>query len=397
MPDSRTIIYDNLTRNIISVLPNIYIRSRAHLHSLAPTHPLVSLAFFYEPAEFPISVSKDHIKQIAAGTPPTIFSPAGHCKSFAAFLGRRRRQIHAAKTIYCTFEGGMGDQILQAAAACLFARIWLDKALYVFVRPQYYAVMQRYVGINNLFLSSGTYDLPAPDLSVDMHTQYISDPRGALFGKASLYGASLGLARVPLSPSLSFSNYNPSATIALLGHDPRNNLTPKIGFHIRSASGSAKSWNTEPAQRLALLLSNHCNSHSYFIGSRSDWSLSSPNISFVDFNFSWDQTAWLISQLDLLICIDSGPMHLANALSIPSIILWGGTTFRDILGRDRLPSDIYLDLPCPIKLCYDCPNGLVSCMTKITPEVVLPYAISALRKIPRPPLPLYSCTRDAPA
>jgi ADP-heptose:LPS heptosyltransferase len=371
---TQTIIYHKTTGRILTTLNSKYIRHRRDLIQYAQALPLREIAFFYEPEPIDISTTEDRIKQITSGSPPQVFAPTGESKSFKYFLERRRAQVSAADSILCTFEGGMGDQILAAEAALQFYENYPKKNLEIVAYNIYQPIIQKIKGIRTVHPRSSPPLKNSFDLAIDLHTQYISDPRGALHGKASLYGASIGLNKVtqkailaldavPLPPST-------QEAIAETIVTPR----PKIGLHIRSGSGWGKCWNTEPAEQLARIFLKELGAAVFLFGYQKDWQMQDARSHRIDQSFSWLQSAYIISQLDLIICVDSGPMHLARAQRVPHVILWGGTSYRDILGRDRQQHDYRLNLDCMSRICYDCPRGLPRCMTQIKPRDVFDFA-----------------------
>lgn len=381
----QTILWHKPTGKIISVLQNKYIGRRSDLQHLAPDHPVKEVAFFYEHQPIDISALEDRVKQIVSGNPPVVISPEGVVKSFAVWAHHRRMQIASAVDILCHFEGGMGDQIMQAEALHQFYEIFPDKRLTVTVALPYYPVVKNIQGLDLVFPRTGHAVTRSPDFVLDMHTPYISDPRGGLFGKASLYGASLGLKSVHQKVVLTI----PPGTIKLF--DPPGVAQAlkapalKIGIHIRSGSGHGKSWNTEPAERLASLFIKSHEASLFLFGKSNDWQMNDPHAIKITENIPWIQTAAIIEKLDLLYCIDSGPMHLARVLGTKHIILWGGTSYRDILGRERENHDIRLDLPCIEQLCYDCPKGIPICMNGHDPTMLYQKGLSYVQAITTPP------------
>ena len=88
----------------------------------------------------------------------------------------------------------------------------------------------------------------------------------------------------------------------------------------------------------------------------------------------------LISQLDLMICMDSANMHMAAMLGTPTLSLWGAThpaagftawgqTDQNILQISDLPCR-----PCSIYGNKPCRLGDHRCMTGITPEMIVERA-----------------------
>jgi ADP-heptose:LPS heptosyltransferase len=371
---TQTIIYHKPTGRILTTLNSKYIRHRRDLLQYAQSLPLAEISFFYEPAPIDISTTEDRIKQITSASPPQVFSPSGESKTFKYFLERRRAQVSAADSILCSFEGGMGDQIMEAEAALQFYENYPRKNLEIVAYNVYQPIIQKIKGIRTVHAKSSAPPKNTFDLSVDMHTQYISDPRGGLHGKASLYGASIGLNTVTTKATLALDPVPLPPDVQEAIDARADTGSPKIGLHIRSGSGWGKCWNTQPAEQLARLFINQLNASAFLFGYHKDWQMQDARSYKIDQNFSWLQTAYIISRLDLIICVDSGPMHLARSQGVPHVILWGGTSYRDILGRDRQQNDYRLNLDCMSGICYDCPRGVPRCMTQINPQEVFDFA-----------------------
>ena len=91
------------------------------------------------------------------------------------------------------------------------------------------------------------------------------------------------------------------------------------------------------------------------------------------------QEVALMTQLDLMLCVDSSNMHLAALLGIPLLSIWGGT-HPDVgfgpygkgeesiiqVSREELPCR-----PCSVYGKEKCYRGDFACLTNITPEYVV--------------------------
>ncbi|MBR1514688.1 MAG: glycosyltransferase family 9 protein [Bacteroidales bacterium] len=84
----------------------------------------------------------------------------------------------------------------------------------------------------------------------------------------------------------------------------------------------------------------------------------------------------LMSQLDVMLSMDSANMHLASLVGTPVVSVWGGThPFAGFLGWNQKAEDcIQLDLPCRPCSVYGnkpCLRGDYACMNRITLEQII--------------------------
>jgi ADP-heptose:LPS heptosyltransferase len=88
----------------------------------------------------------------------------------------------------------------------------------------------------------------------------------------------------------------------------------------------------------------------------------------------------LVERAALVICNDTLPMHLADAVRTPEVVLYAGTEYEE-QWRPRAVRSILLRRPTPCQPCYlfDCPIGQ-PCLD-IPPEEVVEAAESLLSKI----------------
>jgi heptosyltransferase-2 len=98
----------------------------------------------------------------------------------------------------------------------------------------------------------------------------------------------------------------------------------------------------------------------------------------------WESTE-LIALATLVICNDSGAMHMASAAATPAVSIFGPTVldfgYRPWQHRSRV---VQVDLecrPCGKHGSKECPLGTHACMKKVAPEAVLASARSLLSSI----------------
>jgi len=364
------VIYHLETRQVLATIEGGAITKRAQLLNHVKGHPLSTLAFYYEEEGASIDKIKDRVIQLVHGAPPVLCDATRYPKTFPLFIASRRAALERCTHIKVDFEGGMGDQVMELEAVKQLKAARPDLNIAIGMRHPFR-------NIAPILESHGTISDPGhphADTSlygyVNTSTQYISDPRGALYGKASLYGGSMGLDRVQQSISFSMPSDRQEYWAARAGVHLQKIKHPLLGIHIRSGSGGAKSWNHENAEALAAKWHNDTGGDIYLCGATSDFSMTSPFSITLPNGSDWASVGALILALDILVCIDSGPMHLARSGGIPHIILWGGTGPGDILGREAQSHDLRASLPCIDNICYSCPRGNALCMKAITPDHV---------------------------
>jgi ADP-heptose:LPS heptosyltransferase len=93
----------------------------------------------------------------------------------------------------------------------------------------------------------------------------------------------------------------------------------------------------------------------------------------------------VISQLDVMLSMDSANMHLASLYNVPVVSMWGGThPFAGFYGWGQSEKNIVqIDMPCRPSSVFGnklCPvHGEAGCMQEITPAMVAEKVISIFR------------------
>lgn len=370
MPQYQTVIYAKHSGQIISVHQNLYIKSKYHLAHLANAQHWANLGFLYFPYTLPIDTREHKVKPLTPGTPPSVVDQKNMPIDFEATIHTRAQELSTARACLVQFEGGMGDQLLQAAAVLTAQKQYPNCDFAIEAKTTYLPILQHVKGLPPVAPAYLAKQRAKFDITVSNHTKYISDPRGGRFGKASLYGAHLGVPQVTLIPSIKLTQPDYKTEHNFLTSLPLKNAQLNFLCQFRSGSGHAKSWQHQHVINLAQSLHDTYDSNFFVVGNRHDIPSHTPGIIDLAGKTTWWQTCLLISAMDLIICIDSGVMHLSRSLSIPYVCLWGGTNAQIILGEDEQKHDIRLDLPCRDFVCYECQTKTNACMYKITPELV---------------------------
>ncbi|MDL2309497.1 glycosyltransferase family 9 protein [Parabacteroides sp. OttesenSCG-928-B22] len=114
-----------------------------------------------------------------------------------------------------------------------------------------------------------------------------------------------------------------------------------------------------------------------------EWAYQYPRVKSVVGKYSLDSELALISQLDLLLCMDSANMHFASLVGTKVVSIWGAThPYAGFYGYRQNPDyAIQVDLPCRPCSVYgqkNCHRGDWACMTQLLPEMIVEKVYKAL-------------------
>ena len=157
--------------------------------------------------------------------------------------------------------------------------------------------------------------------------------------------------------------------------DDRDRLI--IGFHPRSSYGPAKCWPGQSFSRLAELLVKKRGATVLLFGSEKERGLlekiaadAGDGVVNLAGRTDLKESAGLMSLCRVFVANDSGPLHLAAALEVPVIGLYGSTDPEATGPRGKRVSVIYKNVECSPCLLRECPTDF-KCMEEITPEEVM--------------------------
>lgn len=174
---------------------------------------------------------------------------------------------------------------------------------------------------------------------------------------------------------------------------------PLIGINPGATYGSAKRW---PAERFAEVIArivDHLNGRVIIFGSPSETDIADEIVSLVrkgkpaefpaqgvefkgltteskpgvlDMSGKTDirELASLISLCDAFITNDSGPMHIASALLVPTVAVFGSTNSRTTGPFGEGHKTVSKNLPCAPCMKRECPEKHLRCMTEISSDGV---------------------------
>lgn len=113
------------------------------------------------------------------------------------------------------------------------------------------------------------------------------------------------------------------------------------------------------------------------------WAYQYPRVHSMIGRYSLDSELTLISQLDLLLSMDSANMHFASLVGTRVLSIWGAThPYSGFYGfRQKQEDAIQLDLPCRPCSIYGkkkCHRGDWACMAQLMPEIIVEKIQKAL-------------------
>jgi heptosyltransferase-2 len=195
----------------------------------------------------------------------------------------------------------------------------------------------------------------------------------------------LGLKTVTPSVSLSLTPAEKMAGRTILDSLGVKTKQPVIVLNPGAAYGPAKRWPAGNFAALATLLQSRYRAQVVIVGSSGEADLAAAVASamrrkplVLSGQTTLRQLLGVLSRSQLFITNDSGPMHMANALAVPVIGLFGPTD-PTVTGPCQPPSlVIWKGAPCWPCYYRKCPFGH-ECLTSITPEEVLEAAACYLR------------------
>ncbi|RJQ44895.1 MAG: lipopolysaccharide heptosyltransferase II [Nitrospiraceae bacterium] len=165
-------------------------------------------------------------------------------------------------------------------------------------------------------------------------------------------------------------------------------IRPLIGINPGATYGSAKRWLPERYAEVIRRIIIELNSSVMIFGSASEKEIADEILTHIDapyhsfiLNMAGKTTirelASLIAECNAFITNDSGPMHIASALFVPVVGIFGSTdkTVTGPFGEGHRM--ISSDIPCSPCMKRECPEGHLQCMSDITADEVF----SALKEV----------------
>ncbi len=150
-----------------------------------------------------------------------------------------------------------------------------------------------------------------------------------------------------------------------------------------------KIYPAEKMREVIRLVSQHSKFKIFLFGGKDEatvleqWQKEIPNVEAMAGKMSFEKELQLMSQLDLMLSMDSANMHLASLYGVPVISIWGGThPYLGFYGWGQsLENAIQVDLECRPSSVFGnkpCPRGDMACMNLISPIVIYEKVIQQL-------------------
>jgi len=380
----QTVIYYKPSGAILLVSPNLYISSKRHLAHLAHQPHWKDIGFIYFPFDLVIDISQHFVRSLSPNFPPSLVTKDGVPIEYGANLLKQKALLSKGGNFLVIFKAGMGDQLFEAAALVSAQDIYKHSTFSVQVEREYLQIMQHVVNFPPVQISYAGSASKGFSNKVSNDTFYVSDPRPSMPGKPSLYGSFLGLNAVnkPCRIQVTKSDYKAESTLLSTLNLDKANLSFAIHFHSRSGHG--KNWHVNNVIELSKRLKSSYNCNIFVLGVEKRIPHGTQGIVDLTGKTNWFQTCLIISLVNLVICIDSGVLHIARSLGIPYVALWGGTTPKFILGSEHPIYDIVSRVPNMPRGSHQAPDDNNIFINKITPDMVM-KSISRVLKLKEGP------------
>lgn len=149
------------------------------------------------------------------------------------------------------------------------------------------------------------------------------------------------------------------------------------------AKHRGKIYPVDNMEQVVARLSEHEDYTIFLLGGRGyeeavleQWAFQYPRVKSIVGLYSLDNELALISQLDVLLCMDSANMHFASLVGTKVVSIWGAThPYAGFYGYHQDPDNVVqLDLPCrPCSVFGQkpCFRGDWACMAQIKPEMIV--------------------------
>jgi len=200
---------------------------------------------------------------------------------------------------------------------------------------------------------------------------------------------SAGIEPADIHPYLHLTDSERQSARNLLSSHFTDDKGPLIGINPGATFGSAKRWPPELFAELIIKLITKLNGRVVISGGPSEGEITdeiiaeinslntrmktvdiSPRILVMAGKTGLRELAALISECDVFVTNDSGPMHMASALHVPVVAIFGSTDKKATGPYGDGHRIISKDLECAPCMERECPEGHLNCMTAVTSDEV---------------------------
>jgi lipopolysaccharide heptosyltransferase II len=201
----------------------------------------------------------------------------------------------------------------------------------------------------------------------------------------------LGIGDVPVSFAFGFGPDIAARVDAICSQEEIDSTRPFVCFSP-ATTWPTKLWAQDKAARLCGLLHEQCNAQVLLVGAADDYgrldqvrSLAGPGARNLAGRLSLRELACLVSRADLMLSMDSGPMHIACAVGAPVVALFGPTAPWRTGPFGSGHSVVRRALACsPCFQRSQCPEGHHRCLRDITVEEVFAVCCNYIKTQRRP-------------
>jgi len=336
----QTIFYLRSTGQIINVIPDKYIRSKAERGRLCPGFPVDDVSFRYFKSDVPVNRDLHHAVADDPTRPAVIAIDSGVPLTLAHWGTPFREAKAQFSTIIVDMCDGLGDNLFRAASVTAAMRSFPELRFFCKVDPAYRPVLAMCPDVV-LFDGYEAHNLdPSQCVTIRLNGGHLWDTRGAGYSKSAHYGLFFDLPHAAYNTKLvlpegftaGFSTFSKKIGWR---KDGRN-----VVMQLRTKDTDDRGWSVNYVLELATMIKRKQDSTVFYVGDPMDMPQDQADLVNLTGKTSWLETIYLLSSARKVFCIDSAVLHLCRALGIPYFCLWGHTDPLRTLGVPAGPQDI---------------------------------------------------------
>ena len=336
----QTVFFLRSTGQIINVIPDKYIRSKAERSRLCPGFPVDDVSFRYFKSDIPVNCEMHHAVTADTARPAVIAIDSGVPLSLAHWGAPFRAVKDQFSNIIVDMCDGLGDNLFRAASVTAAMRRYPEMKFFCKVDPTYRPVMAMCPNIV-LFDDYAAHGLdPSKCGSIRLNGGHLWDARGAGYSKSAHYGLFFDLPHVEYNTRLVLpKDFDENFDGFTKKHHIKKDLKYVV-MQLRTKNTDDRGWSITQVLELANMIKNKHESTVFYLGDPMDMPEEHPDLVNLTGKTSWLETVFLLTKATKIICIDSAVLHLCRGLGIPYFCLWGHTDPLRTLGVPAGPQDI---------------------------------------------------------